>query len=608
MKTVLGLAMTSETDKSRRPSGHWVRRIARWLELRAIGLTPEHLDIIDGLRSAFIVGVPVLIVAAGQSQFGWSIFAAFWTCLADTGGEKRFQRRMLATFALLGSLTAFLASWLAGFGSIAGLAAGSILVGLTALLPVRWPVVPLVATLLGVVGVVAAGYPHTAPQAALLACSFLAGSAWATLVLTVLWPTDVWRPARRAISAVYARLADMTLELDTISQPAATQVWTFKSSQHRRAVRNAMERARSHLARAARPSEQSDKTSLHVALLAADDIFHALLALDHLRSSERQADIGKLCAEVIQPCLIAAARNLTLHTEPMAELQNRLSVLEQSVSDRHDPVAGAVRSIATALQWKAAPDVVGAAGPEQSALDKMAQARQRQHFLRGAIRSAVGVTVVTVVAHLLALNYPYWAAMAVVVVLQPDRRMSWSRALERIVGSVVGSALALALLTGIPASGLLTAIIIPLAAATIALRSVSYTLFVTVLTMLFVLTTDMLHPGAGIASARMLDNIIGSLAAIIVTFLVWPDKAPSMSELAAQALEANRAYRDAAERGDAAQIALTRRAAGIASTEAEIAFHAPDRYLGKTPPAADVETLAKARQLAGQAAVLWHSR
>lgn len=130
---------------------------------------------------------------------------------------------MLATFALLGSLTAFLASWLAGFGSIAGLAAGSILVGLTALLPLRWPVVPLVATLLGVVGVVAAGYPHTAPQAALLACSFLAGSAWAALVLTVLWPTDAWRPARRAISAVYARLADMTLELDTISQPAAMQ-------------------------------------------------------------------------------------------------------------------------------------------------------------------------------------------------------------------------------------------------------------------------------------------------------------------------------------------------------------------------------------------------
>lgn len=585
------------------PSGQWVRRLARWLELRAIGLTPEHLDMSDGLRSALIVGGPLLLVAAGYPGFGWAIFAAFWTCLADTGGTQAFRRRLLLSFAVLGSITAFLGSWLAGYGPVAGVAAGSLLVAINALLPLGSSVSPLAATLLGVVGVVAAGYPHTAADALLLASSFVVGSGWAVLVLTLLWRTDPWAPVRRSVAAVHARLADMAADLATqqSDQSQGGPVWTFKSSQHRRAVRNSLERAKAHLARTSGSQDSAVTAPLQAAILAADDVFHALLALDHLRSPARQADIGRLLRDAIRPCLLLAAKDLARGENRKVEINERLAVIDRSTAGRRDAVAGAARRIAAALRWSEIPAAVDIA-------TDAVQALPAKTILQGAVRSAVGVTFVTVAAHLLGLTYPYWAAMAVLVVLQPNRRTSWSRALERIVGSIVGSTLALAVLAVVGSAWLMTAIIIPLSAVTIALRSVSYTLFVTALTLLFVLAMDMLHPGAGAASARMLDNVIGSFAAVLVTFAIWPERSPSISDLAACAVEANRTYLAAVERGDETEIALARRAAGLASTQAEIAFHAPDRYLGKRPSPEDVEALAKARQLAGEAAVLWHSR
>ncbi|MBB4009996.1 FUSC family protein [Allorhizobium taibaishanense] len=585
------------------PSGQWVRRLARWLELRAIGLTPEHLDMSDGLRSALIVGGPLLLVAAGHPEFGWAIFAAFWTCLADSGGTQAFRRRLLLSFAVLGSITAFFGSWLAGYGPVAGVAVGAFLVAINALLPLGSSISPLAAALLGVVGVVAAGYPHAAADALPLAGSFLIGSAWAVLVLTLLWRTDPWSPVRRSVAAVHARLADMAADLAAPQGHPSVggPIWTFKSSQHRRAVRNSLERAKAHLARTSGPDDGAITAPLQAAILAADDVFHALLALDHLRSRDRQADISRLLTGAIRPCLLLAARDLAKGESRKAEIEASLAVIDRSIAGRRDAVAGAARRIAAALRWSENP----------AALDVStyaAQALPARTILQGAVRSAVGVTFVTVAAHLFGLTYPYWAAMAVIVVLQPDRRMSWSRALERIVGSVAGSTLALAVLAVVGSPWLITAIVIPLSALTIALRSVSYTLFVTAVTLLFVLAMDMLHPGAGIASARMLDNVIGCLAAMLVTFAIWPERSPSISDLAVRAVEANRHYLAAVERGDEAEIAVARRAAGLASTQAEVAFHAPDRYLGKRPSPTDVEALAKARRLAGEAAVLWHSR
>ncbi|MFX6027877.1 FUSC family protein, partial [Acinetobacter baumannii] len=80
---------------------------------------------------------------------------------------------------------------------------------------------------------------------------------------------------------------------------------------------------------------------------------------------------------------------------------------------------------------------------------------------------------------------------------------------------LLGGLLALTLLQLVPAHGLLLPLVaVLLAGLAIALRLVNYTVFVVFLTMLFICVTDMLQPGTGIASARALDNLIGSAAAL----------------------------------------------------------------------------------------------
>lgn len=58
--------------------------------------------------------------------------------------------------------------------------------------------------------------------------------------------------------------------------------------------------------------------------------------------------------------------------------------------------------------------------------------------------------VANLVARGFDLGYPYWASLAVSVVLQGGSRVTWTRALERIAGMALGGAAAMAVvyLTG----------------------------------------------------------------------------------------------------------------------------------------------------------------
>ncbi|MFT2658159.1 FUSC family protein, partial [Escherichia coli] len=71
--------------------------------------------------------------------------------------------------------------------------------------------------------------------------------------------------------------------------------------------------------------------------------------------------------------------------------------------------------------------------------------RLRAGLLRGLQqggRQAAGVAAVFYAAEAFHLCYPYWSTMAVVVVLQGAARQTWTRCLERILGSLLGGLLA----------------------------------------------------------------------------------------------------------------------------------------------------------------------
>lgn len=591
-----------------------MRRVARWLELRSFGLTPEHFSWAEAKRAAVAVAAPLaLALATGQHFIGWAIFAAFWTCLCDSPGPNRHRRYFLLLFVLFGTGITFLGSWAASFGQTVAIITGPSLVLICVLLPWRLAHSSMLATLLAVVGVVAVGYPKTWEPAALQALAFFGGSLWAYILINWLMPVDEWLPVRQATRAVLMRLTDMTSDLVVnANRPHRDNAWHSEHATHRRSVRMAIERLRTLLVRY--QDEPTERLRPFLTLRDSGEmIFSALIALDHsfiLRKgrAEDRVETAITILHMLIACRGALAK-WSMRDESFEKAREPLRKAIETMQD--DTLRGCLLAVEQAVLRNSLPL------PEQAGLlpvfrpAAQPQTPSLKTALQHALRQSLGVLAVYYVAMLFHFGYPYWATMAVVVVLQGAARVTWTRGMERIFGSLLGGLLTVGFLHIVDAPWLLSLLVVPLAGLTIALRGVNYTIFVVILTMLFIMVTELLQPGAGVASARMLDNSIGSLTALVAVLVLWPDLGAPLSTLISEGLKANRAYLDAVEHAsDEESINAARRAAGLASVNAEVALHDLGGLLRRYHRVAEKEATAlkELRFLAGEAAVAWHRR
>lgn len=591
-----------------------MRRVARWLELRSFGLTPEHFSWAEAKRAAVAVAAPLaLTLATGQHFVGWAIFAAFWTCLCDSPGPNRHRRYLLLLFVLFGTGIAFFGSWAASFGQAVAMITGPSLVLICVLLPWRLAHSSMLATLLAVVGVVAVGYPKAWEPAALQALAFFGGSLWAYILINWLMPVDEWLPVRQAARAVLMRLTDMTSDLViNANRPHRDNAWHSEHATHRRSVRMSIERLRTLLVRY--QDEPTERLRPFLTLRDSGEmIFSALIALDHsfiLRKGRAEDRIET--AITILHMLIACRGALAKWSTSDESFEKAREPLRKAIETmQDDTLRGCLMAVEQAVvrntlplqeQARFVPVFRPAAQPQTPSL---------KTALRHALRQSLGVLAVYYVAMLFHFGYPYWATMAVVVVLQGAARVTWTRGMERIFGSLLGGLITVGFLHIVDTPWLLSLLVVPLAGLTIALRGVNYTIFVVILTMLFIMVTELLQPGAGVASARMLDNSIGSLTALAVVLVLWPDLGAPLSTLISEGLKANRAYLDAVEHAaNEDTINETRRAAGLASVNAEVALHDLGGLLRRYHRVAEKEAAAlkELRFLAGEAAVAWHRR
>lgn len=599
----------SALDRLKSDPGPRLRRMARWLELRSFGLTPDQFSRAEGLRAIVAVALPLLLVLmTGRHVFGWAVFAAFWTCLCDIPAAHRLRCRLLAVFVVGGTMIAFLGSWGATLLPGAALIVGPQLVFATALLPALLAHAGMLSVLLGAVAVVSVGFPLPMHEAGLLALSFLIGSSWAFLLIGVLWRIDDARPLEAAAAAALDHLFDMIAGLAAMGEaPHRDAVWHAEHGEHRRTVRAALERLRGLLSRYRDKPAAALKAT--VALRDATELlFSAAIALEHefITREETLADRRTAAQALLRA--VAALRQVCPKRGQALRIEAE-SLAELAAAMPPGTARGCVHGAAEALfrfGRETGPAPMGTLSPVPDSAPAAWPGALRQ-----ALRQAVGVLAVYAAAFFFGLGYPYWAAMAAVVVLQSATRITFTRAVERVCGSLLGGALALGLLSIGPTHPVLAVAATILAGLTIALRGVNYTVFVLFLTMLFIVVTEILEPGAGIASARMLDNTVGSIAALLAALLLWPDFGPPLNRMIAAGLEANRAYLDAVEAdADEAAIHEARRRAGLASIAAEVGLHdlGGFRRRWQRLPRHEAASLKELRMLAGRAAAAWHRR
>ena len=163
-----------------------------------------------------------------------------------------------------------------------------------------------------------------------------------------------------------------------------------------------------------------------------------------------------------------------------------------------------------------------------------------RHALRVGGASAVGEALVLAVH----LTKGYWVLITIAVVLRPYAAITLQRTVLRLAGTMLGAALAAAILIADDQSVGLILIVFVLTFLTFSLISLNYGLGVVFLTPLVIVLISTGQPGDwGVAGHRVLDTLIGAGLALLGGYLLWPkvDRRELVDELAA-ALEADRLH------------------------------------------------------------------
>jgi uncharacterized membrane protein YccC len=513
-----------------------VQALLRW----GRGLPLRHASLSEGLRAACGAGTMLLLGELLHNPlFSWAAIGAFLTCLADSAGSNRARLVSMGGFAIASTLAGLFAASLAGDGHLAGLLAIMLCAGIAGFARIYGAATGLVLMLAAGVSAILADFPIVWwPWQDSHILIYFAGCTWATLLGLTVWRIHRFGPARQAVARVYAALAELTTQAASSRDEAAAAT--------RGHVRSDIANARLVLMRIAeRADTRQVYENLLIKLARADELLHTITVLGDLRLGQYQhpkayrriARILDGFALLLQDIARAVSTNTNDSNVEDARVALRLRQLigrlpTLAAQQLTLPELNMESTVHQSLlaEWKRSAHPVNAAsGLIAAALEHLrtaiAHLQSGSAEVRHGLRCAVAAGTTYILVHLLNLPFGYWATMATMLVMQPSIADSWTRCMERALGSIVGGVLAVLLCLFIHTPLMLALLVFPLAALAMGLRPVSYGLYSTFLTPVFVLVADVATtPQQQLSNAllRAGDNVIGVLVAIAASYLLWP--------------------------------------------------------------------------------------
>ena len=561
-----------------------------------------------GLRAALATATPLLVDHLFHTGGAtWMSVAGFLGALADKGGPYRTRAGTMLALTLGGGGAATLGAIVAEHPAIA--------IPVTFVVAVACGLARAYGTAgvslsIGVLNVyvISLAYPPMSPGDPLARLAyFIAGGAWAMLLSLVLWPLRPYRPVREAVAAVYRAVAEYAdyLAARAVAGGAPAPL----------GIRAALEVARAALAtvRRGRPAESGRGERLLVLGETADQIYGNLFGLSDELDSLPEEPAGSLTrralAEVARDVgetlrSIAAAiededHSLALRVAWNGDVVRRS--LEAPGDDRYADTVAHYRHAAQILDRVAQYAGMAAAlatglnaGSPLPPLERRGEIEDPEpplpwlQPLRAAVspdsliaRHALRLGVVTAVAvaltGALGLKRGYWVTITAVIILQPYVGATSLRAVQRVLGTVVGGALAALLAAWFHSPVAVLVLAFVFSAVSVALLPLNYAAFSVFLTPTFVLLAEASAGDWHLAGLRIGNTLMGGGLAMLGTWLLWPSpEAKRTPEYMAEVLEAMRAYLADViarfdDRSDAASVALRarRRRVGLAILNAE---------------------------------------
>ncbi|MBC8748080.1 putative membrane protein YccC [Paraburkholderia sp. WC7.3g] len=588
-------------SKSHSTSPRWSTRlhsvvtaIYRKRPVWMVSFAASEASLSEGLRAAC---ASTAMLALGNllhdPVFAWAAIGAFWTCLADAAGSNRARFMSMMSFALLSTLCGGVTAFASASGNALAALAVLAFATLGAFGRIWGAATSQVTILAATACVVMVDRPmHDARAGVAFLGVYLVGCLFAIVLSLTVWRIHPFGTSRASLRAVYLRLADVAFDsARLVGERAAPREWATHAARFRADARASLERSRDALASV--PASKAGGAAVYDTLLGlltdGEALFAYLIAVsgagekvpDDRRRTQRAARllnaIGVVLSDIGSATGDARWERLA---DPQARLRRLADRLESALPEPVKLLSGfelvdfAPREVHVE-PWGAC--VARYTARAWSTLK--ANLSWQSVGLRHAARVGVTTTAGFVVIRALGLPFGYWATMATVLILQPSIAATWPRSVERAAGSIVGGVLAAAIGYAIHSPLGISLAVFPLVMATMALRPVSYSLFVLFLTPAFVLVADFATPGANelaFALTRLGNNVLGCVLALLATFLLWPTREKlDLRVYLGDAVRANLAYLRAsleAPRHSGKEIEQLRRAAGLASNNAEEAI------------------------------------
>jgi len=540
-------------------------------------------DLSRGVRAAIAVVVPFYLAAQlDHPELAWLALGGWLGALADPTGTRRARATAMAVF----TLGSFAAIWIGGMIAAQPVAAAAFIaaVGFVASMAraINGPA-GTIGNLIVLVTAIASARP--AGSAFTEAWLFAAGALWAVLLSSIVWPGWPHLPLRVALGKVFRELANYC---DAIADADANTDWGVLARDHQRRIRTELEHARETMValRARHAGERPVGTNLRVLLGDAEMLFFRTIAL----SDEAEAGSGEARATVRE--LAALDR----------EIETRLVTRTPGAPAPTTPITATSTLARVAIEWTRKAlvrsrdlDILGADGtpvahPVIAKAEVVRAVRDAltphspvfQHALRVAITCACAYGVGRVVSPI----HSTWVTVTAIAVLQPYLGATLVRIVERVVGTILGGAIAVAMMETIADQRVLALLLVPLAVAAVITRTRSYRLFVLLLTPVFVLVTDRWHPGIYTVGIRIADIAIGGALAGVAALIAPSTERARLSDALVAMLDALSRYAEGtfaalATGGDREPLTLLRRALGVAFENAEVSL---ERMLAEPRP------------------------
>jgi uncharacterized membrane protein YccC len=139
------------------------------------------------------------------------------------------------------------------------------------------------------------------------------------------------------------------------------------------------------------------------------------------------------------------------------------------------------------------------------------------------IRLMICTGVAAALSQVVPLQRSYWLVLTVGIILKPDYGSVFARALQRGIGTVVGAVLGAVILALVPFGPWLLLPFGVLAALLPYAKARNFGLAATFLTPLVVLLIDMLDVGGWrVAEARLIDTALASFVVLVIGYAPWP--------------------------------------------------------------------------------------